>query len=204
LLCLICLTCQESEQHLQLTSTQLSRDVGGQISFDEASRWTNRYGQNLRLKELSDDFMISQQQLQSLITVDCDGLFFYHGLDGEQDHIVCVPVKNNLLLWNTIVTDANTSSTITTELGKQWYENYKSKNLGGTWGYFFGTAVFDEILADKFLEKISLVPAINDENLEVLIVYSWDKNLEGSRSKDQATGAYNHSFLCPSNCPSNL
>ena len=206
LLCLICLTCQDSERQLQLTSSQLSRDVGRRISFDEAGRWTNRYRHNSRLKESFDASIISRQQLQRLISVveDCDGLFFYHGLNGEEDHVICVPVKNNLLLWNTLVIDTNTSDAIPPEVGMQWHASYKSKNLGGAWGYFFGTEVFDEILANERLEKISLVSAINDENVKLLIVYSWDEGEDPGRLKDQAAGAYNHSFLCPSNCPNNI
>jgi hypothetical protein len=195
-------TCQDSFQKANVEVAASLRDVGRQITQAEADRWTSRAANNLS-RQQSLTFNISKDNLKLLVSAvdEYDGLFFYHGLELEEQHVFVIPYKTDLKFWeNNIAVDANFDKQLDAAIAKTWFELFKATHPDGPWSHFFGRTLIESILAKSDLERIEIRPAVNDRGDHLLLLYAWSIDVSNGRVKGQAD-VYDHSNPCPPYCP---
>ena len=193
------------------------RNIGEKISNETGVRWIQAYRsreQQAGRETPLNNYSVSASKIQDLLnSVDgLTGVAFHHALDGDgQHHFVIVPIDESLSLWSSdrdkLYIDANTDTFISKQTAQDWTTNYELANPGEIWFHFFGSGVFEEILAISYFETLLIEPALNDLNLSpqlLLIILNdgglVDGLLEGGRTNegDESGGTvYDASSPCP-------
>lgn len=207
------LGCQDTKENNQLPDVSSFKSIGTQISLETGLRWMDALNkkQNTQSRGEYSPYQVSASELEILRTSVpyLVGVAFHHAIDNAGvHHFVIIPVDLNLNIWSPqtegIYVDANTNTTITRNVARQWTENYKQAHPNDIWFHFFGSDIFDEIASIPYFTTLQIEPALNDLNLTpqlLLIVEDETEAITNGRGKyAQSTMVYDASSPCPP-CP---
>jgi hypothetical protein len=208
------LACQDGAEE-SITDRDLNhyRNIGKEIPTETGIRWVETYRsreQEAGRVNLLELYSVGESKLEQLLnSVDgLTGVAFHHARDAwGQHHWILIPVGESLLLWpasgDKLYIDANTNTFISKSTAQAWTASYEAAHPGEIWFHFFGSNIFDEILAIPYLETVLIEPALDDLTLapQLLLVILNDGGLLGGllggRTNDEECRVYDASSPCP-------
>lgn len=208
------LGCQDTREDRGLPDVSAYKKVGMEIPLETGLQWMEAYQKkhNPQGRLLLPDYEVSDVLMEDLLESvnGLVGVAFHHAIDASgTHHFLVIPVDGTLSLWNNvegrIYVDANTNTIISQETARTWAQNYETANPGQIWFHFFGSDIFDEMVALPFFNNVQIEPAINILNLtpQLLLIVSADGLLGlGGRQRTESSKVYDASNPCPP-CPVN-
>jgi hypothetical protein len=207
------LSCQDNREEFKKVPSSdylVYKNVGHEIPFETGMRWIDVYkekkkAEGTRLIDLG--YGISDDNLQDLLqsVPNLTGVAFHYGLDDDgRKHIMVLPVDGSLLVWASvpgrIIVDANTDTVIPQSTAQAWATNYQTAHPHDIWFHYFGSNVFDEIVAIPYFSTIDIQPALSDLDLSpqlLLIIWNNPLDLLFGRTNDDDGTVYDASNPCP-------
>lgn len=190
------LSCQESRD--QQSPGTYRRDVGQAIPTDVAYRWVKQAGGS---EARSNTHALTAVQLHTLLpgTADFVGVTIHNALDESGIyHVLVTPLPTNGTLWaSNAVWDATARQWTTTIVAQAWTTRYSESYPAKPLYHFFGSNLFDTLLADISLETLEIVPATNDNAEPQLLLFAWSSVSAAGRVENASLTVYDASRPCP-------
>jgi hypothetical protein len=206
---LLLLQCHEPNDKAVNSSSTLDKNVGEQISNVTADRWIKRFedGRSSARQKEDPTFSITSNSLAAILgQSNLQGITFHNAIDPNtsEHHIIVIPLITGRRLFDPAVTaiDANSSSSLDLNTALSWIQHYRTINPDGTRYFFFGSAIFEEMLSNPLLDRVEMVRSINDDNVIqlVLLAHNASEVDPSGRTLNNNTVAYDMSALCPNAC----
>ena len=200
-LLLLAISCQDSRDH-QSPSNTFNREVGQAIPTDVAYRWIRQIGNT---QARTDVHTLPAAQLHDLLpaTTGFVGVTLHHALDNTgASHILITPVAEDGTLWSVDqVWDATAKQWLELAIAESWANRFREANPTVPQYHFFGSNLFDTLLANSSLDVIEIVPAVNDKQEPQLLLFVWSGNATG-KVQGLTLTVYDKSNPCPPWCGS--
>lgn len=201
--------CQETkETNEPVSETTLYSLIGEEIPMGTALEWIAKHDEQLVSsgREYATPYRITAGAMEAMLesVSPVVGVAFHYAIDdaGAQ-HIVAIPVGENMKLWpasqERILIDANTSSQISAQKARRWAHNYRVANPDAIWYHFFGKRVFDEMRTLSYFQNVDIAQGIHSHELtpEMLLIIWNNRGQATGRALNGPGTAYDASNPCP-------